>query len=159
MSSNSFSTVTFASFARASAVVAVFGAVMLARPPAPAFAQTAGPATSHQGRAAGQAETVEQRISALHAQLKITAAEEPEWQVVAQTMRDNAATMQKLAAEAEKSSGQGETAIEALETYTRFAEAHVGELKKLTASFQTLYNTMPDQQKKLADQVFKQPRG
>jgi hypothetical protein len=149
MSSFPYSTVTVAA-------AAVMGAVMLGSPSTPAFAQSIAPTASHESRSLRDSETIDQRIAKLHAELKITAAEEPNWQAVAQTMRENAATMQKLAAER---SQQGGTAIESLESYTKFAEAHVDGLKKLTASFQTLYEAMPDQQKKIADQVFQRARG
>ena len=43
-------------------------------------------------------ETVEQRITNLHAALKITPEEESKWNGVAQAMRENAAAMDKLVA-------------------------------------------------------------
>ena len=46
------------------------------------------------------------------------------------------------------------TAVDDLKSYGQFAQAHVDGLKGLTASFETLYNSMPDAQKKVADQVF-----
>jgi hypothetical protein len=103
-----------------------------------------------------RAETVDQRIATLHAQLKITPAEETDWQAVAQTMRDNVAAMQKLASE--KASQPSMTAVEDLQTYQQLAQAHVDGLTKLVASFSTLYNEMSDPQKKLADQVFQHSR-
>lgn len=86
--------------------------------------------------------------------MKITSAEESDWQAVAKTMRDNASAMQKLAATKASESQAGMTAIEDLQTYTDFAQAHADGLKKLTASFQTLYEAMPAEQKKIADQIF-----
>ena len=35
------------------------------------------------------------------------------------------------------------------------AEAHVQHLQKLVPAFDNLYNAMPEQQKKLTDQVFR----
>jgi hypothetical protein len=43
-------------------------------------------------------ETVEQRITNLHADLKITPDEENQWNGVAQAMRENASAMDKLVA-------------------------------------------------------------
>ena len=51
------------------------------------------------------------------------------------------------------------TAMDDLQTYATFAQAHVDGLKNLIASFQTLYDAMPAPQKKLADQVFDSSRG
>ena len=101
-------------------------------------------------------QTVDQRIAQLHTELKITPGEETNWQAVAQAMRDNAAAIRKLATE--NASRHNLTAVEDLQRYTQFAQAHVDGLKNLTGAFETLYNAMPDPQKKLADQVFQRSR-
>jgi periplasmic protein CpxP/Spy len=44
--------------------------------------------------------------------------------------------------------------VQDLQSYQQFAQAHVDGLKNLTAAFSTLYDAMPDAQKKVADQVF-----
>ncbi len=129
---------------------ALTGATLLASPLA--VAQNA--MSRHAAKAEAREETVDQRIATLHAELKITPAEESDWQAVAQTMRDNAAAMQKLASDKTSQPADRMTAIDDLQTYQAFAQAHVDNLKKLTASFQTLYSAMPDTQKKIADQVF-----
>jgi chromosome segregation ATPase len=135
---------------------ALLGAIMMAVPLAPALAQSNNAMSQHQARAEAHEQSVDQRISTLHEQLKITPAEETKWDAVAQTMRDNAADMEKLAASKASQSQEGMTAVEDLQTYMQFAQAHVDGLKKLTASFQALYDSMPDSQKKIADEVFQQ---
>jgi hypothetical protein len=135
---------------RASALLV--GAALLASPLAPALAQSASSMASHEASAVEHEDTIDQRISSLHAELKITPAEEADWQAVAATMRDNAAAMEKLASD--KAADKTMTAVEDLQTYQQFAEAHVEHLKKLTAAFKTLYNAMPAEQKKIADDVF-----
>ncbi len=114
---------------------------------------TGGSSTHQESRADQAADTIEQRIASLHESLKITPAEEADWKAVAQTMRDNVDAMQKLAGE-KGSQSSTMTAVQDLQTYSAFAQAHVDHLKKLTSAFATLYNTMPAKQKKLADQVF-----
>jgi len=156
MSSSLYSTVMFPAVKRSPALSALLGVAMLASPLAPALAQSSTTTPAHQSRAAMRAETVDQRIATLHAELKITPEEESDWKAVAQTMRDNAAAMEKLASE--KASQQGMTAVEDLQTYEQFAQAHVDGLKSLSTSFETLYNSMPEQQKKIADQVFQNSR-
>jgi hypothetical protein len=142
-------------FLRSSSALAVLcGAVLLTAPVALVHAQTGNAMADHQSRADAHAETIEQRITTLHGELKITSAEESDWQAVAKTMRVNASAMQKLAATKASESQAGMTAIEDLQTYTDFAQAHADGLKKLTASFQTLYEAMPAEQKKIADQIF-----
>ena len=100
-------------------------------------------------------ESIEQRITNLHTALKITPDQEPKWKNVAQSMRDNSTAMQKLSAEKTMQAPQTMTAVEDLKTYEKFAQVHVNGLKSLTSSFEALYKSMPDSQKKVADQVFR----
>ena len=151
---------------RSVAITALLGAAMLLSPLTGAYAESAtntptriaqgaGPQNSAAREAVStKAETVEERISSLHAKLRITPAEEANWNGVAQTMRDNAATMEKLLAERKAKDPESMTAIQDLKTYEKFAHAHFDGLKNLIASFETLYNAMPDEQKKVADEVF-----
>ena len=154
------------SFSRTITISTLMGAAMLASPLTVMAADSAtqaspqpAQATMPKNQAASPTpeatrETVEQRITTLHASLEITPAEETNWSGVAKAMRGNAAAMDKLVAE-KSAKGQAEmTAVEDLKTYEKFAQAHVQGLKTLTASFETLYNAMPDAQKKNADEVF-----
>ena len=50
---------------------------------------------------------------------------------------------------------QNRTAVEDLTIYQKFAQAHVDGLQNLISSFEALYNAMPDAQKKIADDVFR----
>lgn len=99
-------------------------------------------------------ETVEHRITVLHVALKITPAQEKQWNAVAQAMRENAATMDKLVASKRTTPPQSMTAVDDLKTYQQFAQAHVDGLKNLIASFDTLYDAMPTAQQKIADRIF-----
>jgi len=152
---------------RSFAIAALLGATMLANPLTAARADTianasfqlaqAGPGPQTPAAAAAtsaKAETVEQRITSLHSALKITTDEEPKWVAVAQAMRDNATTMEKLVAEAKLVPAEKSTAVEDLKMYQKFSQAHVDGLKNLISSFSTLYSAMPDAQKKIADVVF-----
>ncbi len=140
------------------AAAVLMGALLLASPLASAWAQSDTKMAEHASKATARAETIEQRITTLHDQLKITPAEESDWQVVAQTMRDNASAMEKLAAEKAAQSQQGMSAVQDLQTYSEFAQAHVAHLQKLTSAFTTLYSAMPADQKTVADQVFERSR-
>jgi hypothetical protein len=73
-------------------------------------------------------ETVEQRITDLHASLKITPAEEAQWNGVAQAMRENAAAMDKLVAANRTTPPQNMSAMQDLQTYQQVAQAHVDGL-------------------------------
>ncbi len=160
-----------AQLTRSVAIAALLGATMLAGPlsaaraapatsapfqVAQAVLQTAAvpPSNAAAGAAEMKTETVEQRITSLHAALQITPDEEANWTAVAAAMRDNAAAIEKMIAERTAQDAQGMTAVEDLQAYQKFAQAHVDGLKKLIPAFDTLYSSTHDAQKKVADQVF-----
>jgi protein CpxP len=166
MSSFTHSIAVSALSARSVAIAALMGATMLATPLTAAradtvtngafqLAQAAAPKTLAATAATEtKGETVEQRITDLHAALKITAGQEAKWNSVAQAMRENAVNMDKLIASDRSTPPQSMTAVEDLKTYQKFAQAHVDGLKNLISSFGTLYDAMSDAQKKNADTVF-----
>jgi type IV secretory pathway VirB10-like protein len=139
---------SFAAQAQAPAAPAAAAAPAPAAPPAAANA--AAPANPAQAKA----ESVEDRITSLHASLKITAAEEADWTGVADVMRSNAAAMAKLSTEKTAKDPASMTAVDDLKNYELFAQAHVTGLKKLVTAFDKLYTAMPAAQKKIADGVF-----
>lgn len=150
--------------ARTVAIATLMGSTFLAGPLTPARAAPVGHApllltqSVSAKPAATRGETVEQRITNLHAALKITTKEESKWNNVAQAMRENASAMDKLVAEKRTQAPQSMTALDDLKTYQDFAQAHVDSLKNLTSAFTTLYDAMSDAQKKNADQVFRNYR-
>ena len=143
-------------FASRTAIAALCCVAFLAGPPA--LAQTAATHPAAAKAASSQPDTVDQRIASLHKSLKITADEESAWNTVAQAMRDNAAAMQKLIEERDADAAKPMTAVDDLNSYQQFAQAHADGLKNLITAFDTLYNAMPDAQKKVADQVFASTR-
>lgn len=121
-------------------------------PPPPA--NTTSPMAGHPVAGKNAEERVENRIKELHAQLHITSAEEPQWNQFAGVMRDNAREMdQTLVQRAQQF--QGMNAVQNLQSYEQLAEAHAQRVQKLIPAFENLYNAMPEQQKQLADQVFR----
>jgi hypothetical protein len=167
MSSFAHSITMPAPFARTVAVATLLSTTMLATPLIAARADSATNAPiqlvqaantqspAAKGATESKGETVEQRITSLHAALKITPAQEPLWNAVAQAMRDNAATMDKLVAQTRTTPPQNMSAVDDLNTYQKFAQTHVDGLKNLIPSFTKLYAAMPDDQKKVADEVFR----
>lgn len=146
---------------RNTALSAMLGAALLFTPiaaswaqTAPAAAPTATPAPGAADAADTKLETVEARIAKLHGDLMITAAEEAKWGVVAKTMRNNAAAMEKLVAKKSARTAESTTAVDDLLTYQEFAKTHLAGLTDLTSSFKALYDSMPAAQKKNADKVF-----
>ena len=100
------------------------------------------------------AERVEHRITELHAQLRITPAERQQWDQFAEVMRENARDMDQALIQRSQQF-QSMSALQNMQSYEQIAEAHARHLQKLVPAFENLYNTMPDQQKRLADQVFR----
>jgi len=99
-------------------------------------------------------ERVEQRIKELHAQLRITADERPQWDQFAQVMRENARDMDQVWLQ-RVDRFRSMNAVQNMQSYEQIAEQHAQHVQKLVPAFQNLYNAMPDQQKQLADQVFR----
>jgi periplasmic protein CpxP/Spy len=160
MSSFTYPFAVSAPLMRSVAIAALMGATMLATPLSAARAEqtVAAQNQSATGATETKGETVEQRITNLHAALKITPAQDAQWNAVAQAMRENAASMDKLVAANRTTPPQNMTAVEDLKTYQKFAEEHVAGLKNLISAFSTLYDAMPDAQKKVADEVFNTSR-
>lgn len=113
----------------------------------------AGTVTPSKAARLSPTERVEARIKALHANLKITAAQEPQWTTVAQVMRDNAKAIEAISDQRTKNI-KTMNAVDDLRSYETLAEAHADGLKKLVAAFQPLYDSMSADQKKNADAVF-----
>jgi periplasmic protein CpxP/Spy len=141
---------------RSVAIVALLSAPLIAAPLTLVHAQTTPthPMQASPVAADERGETVEQRITQLHEQLKITPDLESKWNSVAQAMRDNAAGMDKLIAEKRQKGPTNMTAVDDLQTYQQLTQQHLDGLKNLTSAFKSLYDSMNDQQKKNADQVF-----
>jgi protein CpxP len=96
---------------------------------------------------------VEKHIQELHATLKITSAEESQWNEVAKTMRENAKELDR-AIDKRDANVASATAIDDLNAYADIVQAHANSVKKLASAFSALYSAMSDAQKKEADEVF-----
>ena len=140
---------------RSLAIVSLLGTTFLAGSLVPVAAQA--PAQKPPAAAAATSdkpETVEQRITTLKTALKITADQEAKWGTVATAMRDNAAAMDKLVQTKRAIDPASMTAVDDLTTYEEFTKVRLEGLKNLTSAFKSLYNSMPADQRKNADQVF-----
>jgi periplasmic protein CpxP/Spy len=156
----SVKTIRSSHFASA-AIIALLAlpAAALAQPsqsPTPAAppAAASSPMTSQPVSGKSMEERVENHIKQLYAQLHITPAEQPQWDQFAQVMRENARDMdQTFMQRAQQYPTMN--AMQNMQSYEKMAEAHVQHLQKLLPAFDNLYNAMPEQQKKLTDQVFR----
>jgi hypothetical protein len=100
------------------------------------------------------ADPVEARIKTLHSSLHITAAQETLWNNVAQVMRENAKAMAEQRKEAAQNA-KSRSAVDELKSYSAVIDAHAEEIRKFIPTFQALYDSMSDAQKKTADGVFR----
>jgi protein CpxP len=126
------------------------------------LATDSGATTSRAQRDAGHkqkhADVVEQRISEMHAQLKITDKQSQQWDAYAQSMRDNAQSTDRAFRErAQKFSSLN--ADEAMKSYAALAQLHADNMQKLATAFSALYATLSDDQRKIADALFRYEHG
>src|SRR5260370_30025520 len=126
-----------------------------------AFAQTSAPASAPMGTPAsapaakaGHERNVEDRIAYLHTQLKITPAQESQWNAFADVMRNNGETMGQLFQQ--RKANTNLSAIDDMKQYATIAQAHADGMKKLVDAFDPLYSSFSPEQKKLADVTFHQ---
>ena len=134
--------------------VAMSGA--FAQTSAPASAPTSTSAAAPAGKA-GHERNVEDRIAYLHSQLKITAAQETQWNAFADVMRNNGQTMGQLFQQRRAETNL--SALDDMKQYATIAQAHADGMKKLVDAFDPLYTSFSPEQKKLADVTFHQPGG
>ena len=135
---------------------ALLGMMLLAS--GPAFAQTPGPAVA---APSGNADTppavdprVDQRITAMHEKLKITPAEQSDWDAFAEVMRSNMTSIDQ-AYQQRRASVSTMSAPENMRNFAQIEQERAQGIQKLAASFQTLYDVMSDDQKKTADSLFR----
>jgi protein CpxP len=105
-------------------------------------------------RAPTQVDKVEQRITALHAKLQILPAQQVQWDQFANVMRANARTMDETFARRSRTLAT-QTAVQNMESYADVTASHAKGMQDLLPAFTALYATMPDLQKRAADQVFR----
>ncbi|MDR3415463.1 MAG: Spy/CpxP family protein refolding chaperone [Nevskia sp.] len=117
----------------------------------PATAPSTAAAESH---AKKHEDFVEKRIKELHAKLNITDAQSQKWDAFAETMRDNAQKTDNAFHErADKMATQN--ADDSMKSYAALAQLHADNMQKLAAAFSDLYATLSDDQKKIADKLFR----
>ncbi len=123
--------------------------------PAPAEpgAPGAAPGTARQpAQTSGPAARVETRISDLRKKLHVTPAQEVQFDAFADVMRTNAQSMQDLFRQ--RAQHRDRTAAGQLHWYAQLATAHAEGMNKLLPVFDTLYQSLTEEQKKAADAAF-----
>ena len=95
---------------------------------------------------------VDGRIAFLKAQLKITPAQDGQWQKVDAAMRDNAKALDQTIATARQDRGD-KNAVERLEMREQFMKVRSDNNSRLLAAFKPLYSSLSPEQQKMADQL------
>ena len=96
---------------------------------------------------------VEGRIAFLKAELKITDAQAPQWNALAEAMRGDSAEIDKLRQDAFAQHDKPSTAIDRLERRQRMMQIGMVHLTKVTTALKPLYAVLSDEQKKTADEL------
>ena len=125
-----------------------------AAPAARTPAATSKAAVTSAPSAPSAVDPVEARIKDLHAQLKITPAQEERWSHVTEVMRENAKAMDALR-KARTEKARDMTAVEDFTSYGEMTEVHADGIKKFVPVFSALYDSMSDAQKKNTDVIFR----
>jgi len=101
---------------------------------------------------------VEGRLAFLKTELKITDAQLPLWNALADAMRANAKTMGDMAGGMMRGS-QTATLPDKLAMREKMMTAHLEALRKFKAAVDPLYAALSDEQKKTADELLIGPMG
>ncbi len=138
------------------AAVSLAGGQVLAQGSTPADPSGA-PAQAVRPERGGMA-AVEHHIAGLQRRLKITPAQQPQWDAFTAVMRQNAAHMETLQRDrADKVATMA--APEDMRSYAELARAHAEDLQRLVPAFNELYAAMSPEQKAIADRAFHEFQG
>ncbi len=97
---------------------------------------------------------VEQHNKQLHDELGITAQQQPQWDQFTQVTRDNAESMRQAFSDRGTKLATM-SAAENMQSYATLAQVHAANMQKLSAAFQTLYDSFTPEQKQTADTLFR----
>ena len=92
-------------------------------------------------------------IRTLHDRLRITDAQQPQWDALALAMMANARHMAALHAQF---ANDPQSAPDDLRRYAAITEAHAEDVQRIVAPFDQLYAVMSPDQRKTADETFRQ---
>ncbi len=127
----------------------VLGLALALSPVVANVAAAAPPAEQTEQQAA------EQRIGTLQAALQIAPPQMAQWNGFAQAMRDNAAATDALFRN-RAASAATMNAVDNMKSYAAVARAYADNTQKLSDAFGSLYVALSDQQKQVADRLFRQ---
>ena len=137
------------------AAVGLLGCATIATASQMAAAGTSAQVLLAQAQPAAPPQNVDANIATLRQRLQITPAQEPQFNAVANVMRENA----RAETGAPQQPPAGATAIDDLRAYIRYSEVELAGLKKMLPALEALYATLSPTQKRAADAAFRQGPG
>lgn len=99
------------------------------------------------------AERIDGRLAFLKAELKITDAQTPAWNKLADAIRNSVATRSERLRGKRSGDDKAKTLIERLDAHERFMTARLDEIKQIKAAWSELYQGLSESQKKEADEI------
>jgi protein CpxP len=118
-------------------------------PPAPATSEAVQSPMHHHARML-PSQLVDGRIAFLKAELKITPAQETQWQQVATAMQQNATALDGVIGNARQQSGSMD-AVQRLTLREQFAKIHADNDARLLTAFKPLYASLSPEQQQMAN--------
>ena len=131
---------------------AVGGTGAITLPTQPVQAQAAAPAPQQPQRPP-RASHIEGRIAFIKAELKITPAQEAQFEKVAQAMRQNSDERRQAFGQPRPDRNAPPSALQHLEMQARFSALRAQHADRFLAAFRPLYDSFSPDQKKAADQL------
>jgi periplasmic protein CpxP/Spy len=133
------------------AMVAILSTIIFADAN-PSFAASGKTKSSAVSRASA-VDHAEARIKQLQGALKITDDQQELWNNLTKVMRENAKDMDVLTKDrAEKTKTMN--SVERMKFHSEITEIRLNQQKKLIPTFEALYTSMSDEQKKITDAIF-----
>eukprot|EP01035_Chromulina_nebulosa_P014595 gene14595-19315_t len=114
----------------------------------------AGDPTAARPTERSMAGRIEQRITELHGKLQITREQQPQWQAFTTVMRENARSMDSTF-QRRVQTMPNMSAVENMQSYAQVSAAHAADMQRVVPVFEALYATMSEQQRRVADRVFR----
>ncbi|MBS0525606.1 MAG: Spy/CpxP family protein refolding chaperone [Proteobacteria bacterium] len=105
---------------------------------------------------------IEGRLAFLKTELKITAAQEPQWSKFADAVRatsKSASDVMRPMMMGGPMHGQSPTAIDVMNRYEKSLTVRLEAVRAVKAAFEPLYAVLSDEQKKTANELLGSPMG
>jgi hypothetical protein len=131
---------------------------------APANSPANSPAAQSMAQRHGHAwmtpgQLVDGRLAFLKTELKITPAQEGEWQQYAAAMRQNAQSLDQAIATARQHRGTAVNAVQRMEMRGEFAKVRAENQARLLTAFKPLYASLSPEQQQVANALMTQHAG